>query len=135
MKLSRWNEALNSFQQLLTADPAYQKDKALLRLVRDCKKQLGYELSPAERKAGRRLWPFGVWHLYRGLKRVDQARVMALGVRPEYRHSGIDALMYLELLSRGQRLGYRRGREAMPELNAIRFNGEGIRDEAVAAYR
>lgn len=60
------------------------------------------------RVRGGRLFPFGLWNLYRGLKRVDQARVMALGVRPEYRHSGIDALMYLELLSRGQRLGYRR---------------------------
>jgi GNAT superfamily N-acetyltransferase len=60
------------------------------------------------RVRGGRLFPFGVWNLYRGLRRVDQARVMALGVRPEYRHSGIDALMYLELLSQGQRLGYKR---------------------------
>lgn len=55
-----------------------------------------------------RLFPFGFWHLYRGLRRVDQVRVMALGILPEFRHRGIDALMYLELLSRGQRLGYRR---------------------------
>jgi len=55
-----------------------------------------------------RLFPFGFWHLYRGLRRIDQIRVMALGIRPEFRHRGIDALMYLELLSRGQGLGYRR---------------------------
>ena len=55
-----------------------------------------------------RLFPFGFWHLYRGLRRIDQIRVMALGIRPEFRHRGIDALMYLELLSRGQHLGYRR---------------------------
>ena len=55
-----------------------------------------------------RLFPFGFWHLYHGLRRVDQIRVMALGILPEFRHRGIDALMYLELLSRGQRLGYRR---------------------------
>jgi GNAT superfamily N-acetyltransferase len=55
-----------------------------------------------------RLFPFGIWALYRGLRRVDQVRVMALGIRPEFRHRGIDALMYLELLGRGQRLGYRR---------------------------
>ena len=60
------------------------------------------------RVRGGRLFPFGIWKLYRGLKRVAQARVMALGLRPEYRHSGIDALMYFDLLSRGQRLGYRR---------------------------
>jgi GNAT superfamily N-acetyltransferase len=55
-----------------------------------------------------RLFPFGFWHLYRGLKRIDQVRVMALGIVPEFRHRGIDALLYLELLSHGQRLGYRR---------------------------
>jgi GNAT superfamily N-acetyltransferase len=55
-----------------------------------------------------RLFPFGFWHLYRGLRRIDQIRVMALGILPEFRHRGIDALLYLDLLSRGQRLGYRR---------------------------
>ena len=60
------------------------------------------------RVRGGRLFPFGFWHLYHGLRRVDQIRVMALGILPEFRHRGIDALMYLELLSRGQRLGYRR---------------------------
>ena len=55
-----------------------------------------------------RLFPFGFWHLYRGLRRIDQIRVMALGILPEFRHRGIDALLYLDLLNRGQRLGYRR---------------------------
>ena len=55
-----------------------------------------------------RLFPFGFWTLTRGLRRVDQARIMALGVRPEFRHRGIDALLYFELLSRGRRVGYRR---------------------------
>ena len=55
-----------------------------------------------------RLFPFGFWHLYRGLRHIDQIRVMALGILSEFRHRGIDALMYLELLSHGQRLGYRR---------------------------
>jgi Acetyltransferase (GNAT) family len=55
-----------------------------------------------------RLFPFGFWTLYRGLRRADQARVMALGVRPEFRHRGIDALIYLDLLSEGLRVGCRR---------------------------
>ena len=55
-----------------------------------------------------RLFPFGFWRLYRGLRHIDQFRVMALGILSEFRHRGIDALMYLELLSHGQRLGYRR---------------------------
>src|SRR5205823_14337078 len=31
----------------------------ILRRIADCKKQLGFELTPAERKASRRWWPFG----------------------------------------------------------------------------
>jgi GNAT superfamily N-acetyltransferase len=57
---------------------------------------------------GGRLFPFGFLTLLRGLRRVRQARIMALGVRPEYRHRGVDALLYFELLSRGRRRGYQR---------------------------
>jgi GNAT superfamily N-acetyltransferase len=60
------------------------------------------------RLRGGRLFPLGFWTLLRGLKRVRQARIMALGIRPEYRHRGVDALLYFELLSRGRRLGYHR---------------------------
>jgi hypothetical protein len=56
-----------------------------------------------------RLFPFGFWRLLRGLKRIDQARIMALGILPEFRHRGVDALLYFELLSLGERLGLRRG--------------------------
>jgi GNAT superfamily N-acetyltransferase len=61
------------------------------------------------RVRGGRLFPFGFWRLLRGLRRIDQARIMALGVRPEFRHRGVDALLYFELLDRGERLGLRRG--------------------------
>jgi tetratricopeptide (TPR) repeat protein len=58
MKLSRWNDALNSYQQLLNLEPAYARDKNFLRLIRECKNHLGYELSDAEKRAGRSWWPF-----------------------------------------------------------------------------
>ena len=59
MKLSRWNDALNAYQQLVALEPAYMQDKSLLRLMRECKQHLGYELNEAERRAGRSWWPFG----------------------------------------------------------------------------
>ncbi|HEX7189935.1 MAG TPA: tetratricopeptide repeat protein [Thermoanaerobaculia bacterium] len=59
MKLMRWQEALHAFQQLLSVEPKYTADKALLRLMRECKLKLGYPLNDAERRAGRRWWPFG----------------------------------------------------------------------------
>ena len=59
MKLSRWNDALHSYQQLLGLEPAYAGDKNFLRLIRECKTRLGYPLTDAEKRAGRSWWPFG----------------------------------------------------------------------------
>lgn len=53
VQLQRWPEALAAFQSLGGSD------KFVLRRIGECKKQLGYELTPAERKASRRWWPFG----------------------------------------------------------------------------
>jgi len=96
MKLSHWNEALNSFQSLLAAEPKYQKDKALLRLVRDCKQHLGYELTDAERRAGRRWWPFG------GGARTKRAALQPQPtlVRPGLRWAGL-AIVVIMILSSG----------------------------------
>jgi len=52
-QLQRWPDALSAFQSLGGSD------KLVLRRIGECKKQLGYELTPAERKASRRWWPFG----------------------------------------------------------------------------
>ena len=59
MQLSRWQDAMQTLQQLASHDAQAARDKSVLRLLGDCKKQLGYELTPAERKASRRWWPFG----------------------------------------------------------------------------
>ncbi len=40
-----------------------------------------------------RLLPFGWFKFLRGLKRIDRTRVLTLGVLPEYRKNGLDALM------------------------------------------
>jgi len=53
VQLQRWNDALAAFQSLGGSE------KLVLRRIGECKKQLGYELTPAERKASRRWWPFG----------------------------------------------------------------------------
>ena len=51
----RWQDALAAYQRIAGPQPG----KAMLRRIGDCKKKIGYELTPAERKATRRLWPFG----------------------------------------------------------------------------
>lgn len=55
-----------------------------------------------------RLFPFGFLRLRRALARVAQARVLALGVRPELRGSGLDALLVMEIIEAGRRHGIRR---------------------------
>ena len=98
MKLSRWNDALNNYQQLLTLEPAYTKDKAFLRLVRECKQRLGYQLNDAERRAGRSLWPFG--------KKEKRAKLQGppVLVRPSLKIAGI-FILGISVLSLGRRLG------------------------------
>jgi|GEM_PF-1448104 len=55
----RWSEALDAYQQLSMRNPAMATDRDVLRRMKQCKEALGYPLTDAERKAGRRWWPFG----------------------------------------------------------------------------
>jgi hypothetical protein len=45
-----------------------------------------------------RLLPFGWAKFLLGKRKIDQCRVLALGVRHEYRHSGVAAGLYLRHL-------------------------------------
>jgi GNAT superfamily N-acetyltransferase len=42
-----------------------------------------------------RLLPFGWWHFLTGRRKIDQVRVFALGVKPEYQHYGVAAALYV----------------------------------------
>ena len=42
-----------------------------------------------------RLLPFGWWHFLTGRRKVDQVRVFALGVKPQYQHFGVAAALYV----------------------------------------
>ena len=46
-------------------------------------------------KMNGRLFPFGWWHFLTGRRRIDQVRVFALGVKPEYQHYGVAAALYV----------------------------------------
>jgi hypothetical protein len=53
-----------------------------------------------------RLFPTGflkfLWHA----RRIDIVRILTLGVKTEYRRRGIESMLYLETLRRGNRNGY-----------------------------
>jgi GNAT superfamily N-acetyltransferase len=58
-------------------------------------------------KMNGRLLPFGILRLLLGKKKVDIVRLAIMGVAPEFRNKGVDALMVYETYRRGSDLGYR----------------------------
>ena len=55
-----------------------------------------------------RLTPLAVFRILRGLRRVTTIRVMLLGVTPEYRRRGLEAVLIREIHRRAAREGIRR---------------------------
>jgi GNAT superfamily N-acetyltransferase len=64
------------------------------------------DLNRAFRHMGGRWLPLGwlkyLWHR----RAIDSARVLTLGIRPEYRHKGLDALLILHLFRESRRAGF-----------------------------
>ena len=56
------------------------------------------------------LLPFGWLKFLLLKKKIDRVRTLALGILPEYRRRGFDALLYFEAMKEGVRLKYTRGR-------------------------
>lgn len=51
-----------------------------------------------------RLLP-ALWHLFTGMRRIDLVRIAVLGVLPEHRNKGVDAVMYYETVTRAAKHG------------------------------
>lgn len=56
-----------------------------------------------------RLLPFGIFKVLWYRRRIDRARIFTLGVKPAYRRTGIDALLYLRIFQNGIPAGFRKG--------------------------
>ncbi len=65
-------------------------------------------LSHALRKAKGRLFPFGWYHLVKGLKwkRESKAELFLIAVRPDYQGLGVNALFFADLIPVYNRLGF-----------------------------
>ena len=104
-------------------------EKADLNLItaildgNDHDKMVGFGISfPSFSKALRktrdgRLLPFGWWHLLKILKfhRTDTVDLLLIGVLPEYRTKGANALIFNDLIQRFRDDGYHWA-EAMPQM-------------------
>jgi hypothetical protein len=54
-----------------------------------------------------KLFPFGIFKFLKYRKKIDALRLMVMGVVKEYRHKGIEAIMYERGLKNALRLGYK----------------------------
>lgn len=61
------------------------------------------------KKMNGHLFPFGWYHLLTGKKHISWARIIILGVVPEYQKKGLDAVFYWEVLRRAEKIGIMRG--------------------------
>ncbi len=52
-----------------------------------------------------KLFPFGIFKLFWHRRKIDHARVFTLGLKPDYRGIGLDAILYLKTFLAGQELG------------------------------
>jgi len=60
------------------------------------------------RRLDGRLGPIGLVKFLWYRRRIDAARVLTLGLKPQYRRTGLDAMLYLRLFQEGPRIGYTR---------------------------
>lgn len=68
-------------------------------------------LARALQKCGGKLFPFGWWHILRALKfhKTEVVDLLLIGVLPEYRQKGVNALLFYDLIPHYQRLGFKWG--------------------------
>lgn len=68
-------------------------------------------LARALQKCGGKLFPFGWWHILRALKfhKTEVVDLLLVGVLPEYRRKGANALLFYDLIPHYQRLGFKWG--------------------------
>lgn len=73
-------------------------------------------MSRALQKSHGRMWPFGWWHLLKGLKgKNDRVDLLLVAVRPEYQNKGANALLFQDLIPHYIRKGFRYA-ESNPEM-------------------
>ncbi len=88
----------------------------------------------ALKHANGRLFPFGLLKILWHSRKIDTARVLAFGIKKEYRQQGIDALMYYEAYKRGVAKGYRRG-EMSWILEDNTLMNRGIKNMGATLYK
>lgn len=73
-------------------------------------------MSKALRKSRGKLFPFGWYHLLKGLKgKNDTVDLLLVAVKPEYQNKGVNALLFADLIPVYQKYGFKQA-ESNPEM-------------------
>lgn len=67
------------------------------------------DINQALKKINGRLFPLGFVKLLYHARKIDQLRVLLLGVAKEHRGTGMDLVLYMESFKEGVKKGYKRG--------------------------
>jgi len=81
--------------------------------------------------------PIGLWNLLTKKKKIDTVRILVLGVLPEHRGRGIDALLYWETMERALKKGYMYGEASWVLEDNVQMNraAEMMHGERYKTYR
>jgi len=84
-----------------------------------------------------RLFPFGFLKLFTQKKRINWARIIILGIIPEYQKKGLDAVLYYECAKRAEEIGILKGEASwILEDNDMMVRGaEAMKGEVYKKYR
>jgi hypothetical protein len=73
-------------------------------------------MSRALQKSKGKMFPFGWWHLLKGLKgKNDRVDLLLVAVKPEYQNKGVNALLFQDLIPYYIKNGYKYA-ESNPEM-------------------
>ena len=89
-------------------------------------------------KMGGRILPFGWLTFLRGRRKIDRVRVWALGVRPDFQHTGVAAKFYVEHFEASERSPLIKGGEMgwiLEENTAMNRGMEAMNGRIVKKYR
>lgn len=84
-----------------------------------------------------KLLPFGIFKFLANKKKINQLRVMIMGVKKEYHKKGIDAVFYRNVIKAGNRKNYR-GAEiswVLEDNHAMKQTSEKLGGEIYKTYR
>lgn len=85
-------------------------DPGLVRIASHKGRPVGFalglpDLNQALKHANGRLFPFGLIKILWHARKLDRARILVLGLIPEYRKKGIDVILYHDLFEYGMKKG------------------------------